>query len=133
MDLSEIQANQLRKLTVLIVEDDETSEMLIRISLSAYCNNILNATTGVEAVEISRNNADIDLILMDINMPVMDGYKATREIRRFNQDVVIIAQTAFSLPIDHKQALEAGCNDYITKPLNIASLKGLILKHFELE
>ena len=55
---------------------------------------------------------------MDINMPVMNGYEATREIRKFNNEIFIIAQTAYALDSDREKALEAGCNDYISKPIN---------------
>jgi CheY-like chemotaxis protein len=66
---------------------------------------------------------------MDVKMPVMDGYEATRQIRKFNKDVVIIAQTAYGLSEDKSKAIGAGCNDYISKPLDIAVLKGMIMKY----
>ena len=78
-----------------------------------------------------RNNPDIDLVLMDVKMPEMDGYEATRQIRQFDSKVVIIAQTAYSLTGDKEKALAAGCNGYIPKPLNIARLKELIQKHLK--
>ena len=84
------------------------------------------ARNGLEAVELCRKFSDIDLILMDIKMPEMDGYEATRQIRKFNKDVVIIAQTAFGLPGDRDKAIEAGCTDYIQKPYNNASLNVLV-------
>lgn len=90
----------------------------------------MEAATGAEAVEVCRNNPDIDLILMDIKMPVMDGLEATRQIRQFNKNVIIIAQTAFGLPGDREKAIEAGCNDYIAKPIEIALLLELIQKNF---
>jgi CheY-like chemotaxis protein len=68
---------------------------------------------------------------MDVKMPEMDGYEATRQIRQFNSQVVIIAQTAYSLIGDYEKAMAAGCNDYIPKPLNIAKLKNLIQKHLK--
>jgi CheY-like chemotaxis protein len=68
---------------------------------------------------------------MDIQMPVMSGYDATQQIRQFNKDVVIIAQTAFGLSGDREKAIEAGCNDYISKPINIDELLSLIQKHFK--
>jgi CheY-like chemotaxis protein len=118
-------------LKILIAEDDETSEMLITIDVKKFSKNVLIAGTGSEAVEVSRNNPDIDLILMDILMPVMNGYEATRQIRQFNKEVVIIAQTAFGLFGDREKAIEAGCNDYISKPINRAELLALIQKYFK--
>jgi PAS domain S-box-containing protein len=123
--------DKIKQLKILIVEDDETSEMLIRIAVRNFSDNILTAVTGVEAIKLCQNNADIDLILMDIKMAEMDGYEATRQIRLSDKKVKIIAQTAFGMEGDREIALEAGCNDYITKPLDIAILKELIQKHFE--
>ena len=88
------------------------------------------ASTGLEAVEICRNNPDIELILMDIQMPGMNGYDATRKIRKFNNDVIIMAQTAFGLSGDRERALESGCNDYISKPIKKTELNALIQKYF---
>lgn len=118
------------KLNILIAEDDTTSEMLVRIVLSPYSSNISDTTTGIGAVEICRNNPDIDLILMDVKMPDMDGFEAARQIRRFNKNVVIIAQTAFGSGDYAEKAVSSGCNDYITKPIDIVLLKSLIQKHF---
>jgi hypothetical protein len=124
-------SDQIKKLKVLIVEDDVTSEMLISLMIKSFSKEIISKTTGSEAVEACRNNPDLDLILMDIKMPDMDGYEATRKIREFNKEIIIIAQTAFGLSSDREKAIEAGCNDYISKPLNLAFLRELIQKHFE--
>lgn len=91
---------------------------------------MLYAKTGAEAVELCRNNRDLDLVLMDIKMPGMDGYETTRQIRNFNQTVVIIAQTAFALSGERAKAIEAGCNGYVSKPIDMASLVNLLKLHF---
>ena len=83
----------------------------------------------MEAVEMCRNNPDLDLILMDIQMPGLNGYEATRQIRQFNKKVVIIAQTAFGLSGDREKSIAAGCNDYIAKPISKAGLIALIQKY----
>ena len=85
--------------------------------------------TGVEAIEACTNNPDLDLVLMDIRMPQMNGLEATQQIRKFNKDVIIIAQTAYGFSSDCEKALKAGCNDYITKPINKTLLYELIKKH----
>jgi CheY-like chemotaxis protein len=90
---------------------------------------VLHAITGVQAVEACRNNPDLDLVLMDIRMPKMDGNEATRQIRQFNTDVIIIAQTAYAFSGDKEKATEAGCNDYISKPIDMTLLYELIKKH----
>jgi PAS domain S-box-containing protein len=122
---------QIKKLKILIAEDDQISEMLINIDVKNFSKEILKASNGFEAVELCRNNPDTDLILMDIQMPVMDGHEATRQIRQFNKDVVIIAQTAFGLSGDKEKAIEAGCNGYISKPINKEELLVLIQKYFK--
>ena len=74
---------------------------------------------------------DLDLIFMDIQMPDLNGYEATRQIRAFNNKVVIIAQTAYGLSDDREKAIDAGCNDYIAKPIHKDVLVALIRKYFE--
>ena len=118
-------------LKILIVEDDEANLKLITATVKTFCSKILKAKTGIEAVDACHNNPDIDLILMDVKMPEMDGYEATRLIRQFNNEVIIIAQTAFALTGDREKALAAGCNDYISKPYGKSLLMSLIEKHFK--
>ncbi|MEI6677601.1 MAG: response regulator [Mariniphaga sp.] len=103
------------KLKILIAEDDETSEMLMSIAMKPYSKEIIELKTGVAAVEICRKNPDIDLILMDIQMPDLNGYDAACQIRQFNKNIIIIAQTAFGLSGDREKAIEAGCNDYYVR------------------
>ena len=95
-----------------------------------YCKEDLHVSTGVEAIEACRNNRDIDLVLMDIQMPDMNGYEATRQIRSFNKDVLIISQTAYGLTGDREKSIAAGCNDYISKPIDKTVLIDLIKKYF---
>jgi PAS domain S-box-containing protein len=120
----------IKKLKILIAEDDESSELLLTNIVKQYCREHLHAKTGYEAIEACRQNPDIDLVLMDIQLPEMNGYFATREIRKFNKTVIIIAQTAYALKDDREKALEAGCDDYISKPISQALLKELVNKHF---
>jgi len=122
----------VESLKILIAEDDEISAKLIARTVKLYSNEVLFAINGVEAVRLCRNHPDIDLVLMDIKMPIMDGFEATREIRQFNNKVIIIAQTAFALPGDREKTITAGCNDYIAKPTNKIMLVGLLKKHFNI-
>jgi CheY-like chemotaxis protein len=92
---------------------------------------MLKVATGPEAVEACRNNPGLDLILMDVKLPDIDGYQATQLIRQFNKDVIIIAQTAFGLMGEKDKALSAGCNDYISKPINRTIFLGLLKKYFD--
>ncbi|MCF8345127.1 MAG: response regulator [Bacteroidales bacterium] len=122
--------NDIRKLKMLIAEDDEVSELLIDSYINPFAKDVLKAKTGVETIKACRHNPDIDLILMDIRMPDMGGYEACQKIREFNSEVVIIAQTAYGLSGDREKAIEAGCNDYIAKPINKNKLQALIQKYF---
>ena len=120
---------QIKNLKILIVEDDEVSHILLANGLRNISKELLHAKTGVEAIEACKNNPDIDLILMDLRMPLMNGYEASRQIREFYKEVVIIAQTAFALVGDREEAIGSGCNDYISKPINKAGLFELIQKY----
>ena len=128
-DSSEHKEIQVQNLKILIVEDDEISYSLLKRILHNISETVLHAITGVEAVEACRNNPDIDLVLMDVRMPQMNGLEATQQIRQFNKDVIIIAQTAHAFADDSEKAIEAGCNDYISKPIDRNLLKELILKY----
>lgn len=119
-----------KKLKLLICEDDNVSFMFLEAVLKKYDFEIKRCVNGQEAVQYCQSNPDVDLILMDIGMPVMDGYEATRCIRKFNKDVVIIAQTAFAISRDSEKVKEAGCNDYLPKPINKERLFEIIKKYF---
>jgi PAS domain S-box-containing protein len=119
---------QLKKLKILIVEDDEISYSLLTKMLQKISKEVLHAITGVQAIESCNNNPDLDLVLMDVKMHDRDGHEATRQIRQFNKDVIIIAQTAYAFSGDREKAIEAGCNDYISKPINKTLLFELIKK-----
>jgi CheY-like chemotaxis protein len=115
---------------ILIVEDEKFSIDYLSVVLEKYGKQILVAKTGTEAIEMSQKHPDIDLILMDIRMPEMDGYEATRRIRKFNKEVFILAQTAFAQMGDKEKCIEAGCNDYITKPIKKEKLLEIIANRF---
>jgi PAS domain S-box-containing protein len=121
----------VKPLKVLVVEDDDISDLYITKLLTKYnCELLLHAKTGAEAIKACRNNPDLDLVLMDMKMPDINGHEATRLIREFAKEVVMIAQTAYALSGNKELAIEAGCNDYITKPISQESLNKIILKYF---
>jgi signal transduction histidine kinase/CheY-like chemotaxis protein len=119
-----------RKLKILIAEDDEISGKLIKLIVDRFDSEFLKAENGIEAVQICRDNPDLDLILMDMKMPEMNGFEATRKIRQFNSDVIIIAQTAYALDHDFEKVIAAGCNDYISKPIDKNQLLKILKKYF---
>ena len=125
-----VRENNINDLKILIAEDDENSEKLLEVFVQNYCVEILIAKTGWEAVDICHKYPELDLVLMDIKLPEIDGYEATRQIRYFNKNLVIIAQTAFAQRGDRETALAAGCNDYISKPIKKDLLASMIKKHF---
>ncbi len=116
-------------LKILLAEDDKSSEMLITFFLKLFTREMLVTKTGMETVKVCRANPDIDLVLMDMQMPELNGYEATRQIREFNSNVIIIAQTAFALTGDREKAIKSGCNDYIVKPVKKQELLALINKY----
>jgi PAS domain S-box-containing protein len=108
--------------TLLIAEDDDSNFMLLEILLSDTGINIIRAGNGMEAIEICKSNPNINLVLMDIKMPIMDGYKATKHIKEFRPHLPIIALTAYSTENDKNEALTSGCSDFISKPIKIDAL-----------
>lgn len=101
---------------ILIAEDEETNYLFIEAILEDTKAILIWAKNGLEAVE--KFNEGIDLILMDIKMPEMDGLTAVQKIRQKSTSVPIIAQTAYAMSEDKNKCLNAGCNDYLTKPIN---------------
>jgi PAS domain S-box-containing protein len=114
--------NNLDKRRFLIVDDDENSQLLLKRLFEKFKVNLLFTENGHDAVEIIKSEVPIDLIIMDIKMPVMDGLEATRQIKKINNKVPVIALTAYALTGDDVLALNVGCNDYLTKPVNKEAL-----------
>ena len=121
---------KIKDLKILIAEDDEIADDLLSILVKDISKEVFHSKNGVKAVELCREHPDIDLILMDINMPEMNGNEATKQIREFNKDVIIISQTAYALTGDHEKSIEAGCDDYITKPIEKDILFEKLLRFF---
>lgn len=101
---------------ILIVEDDLSSRLYLNKILEKAEANILNAGDGEEAVAMALN-IDVDIVLMDIQLPIIDGYAATLKIREVKKDLIIIAQTAYGLLGDKEKILNSGFTDYIIKPI----------------
>jgi CheY-like chemotaxis protein len=120
----------MNKLKVLIVDDEPRARALLEMLIQNYCSEILFAKNGAEAVECSRKDPGIDLILMDKRMPEMDGYEATRNIRQFNKNVVIIALSASQDEEEKEKSVEAGSNYFLFKPVEVDLLIRLITQHF---
>ncbi|MBN1184818.1 MAG: PAS domain S-box protein [Bacteroidales bacterium] len=116
---------------ILIVDDDEVSTDLLSETLSRTKAEIITTETGMEAIDICINNKDIDLVLMDIRLPDIDGYEATKGIKKFRKDLPIIAQTANAMPEDKERSAKAGCDDFIAKPISREKLLSLLGKYLK--
>lgn len=114
---------------VLIVEDDQSSRLYLNKILERTGVILFNAGDGQEAIDVALKNPDIDIILMDIQLPVIDGYKSTEKIREFMPDVIVIAQTAYGLLGDKEKIIESGFNDYIIKPILSQNLIGKMVSN----
>lgn len=117
-----------QQLRILIAEDDESNFFLIKEILSEGNHIINRVTDGYAAISSARNEV-FDLILMDVKMPNLDGLESTRLIREFDKDVPIIAVTAYAYDADEEKALKAGCNAYVSKPIDIEVLQDLLQKY----
>jgi PAS domain S-box-containing protein len=119
------------KYTVLVVEDEEVNYLYLEALLERYNRGImiLHSRNGLEAVEICKKNKQINLVLMDIKMPVMNGYEATKLIKEFRPDLPIVAQTAYSTTEDKEKAKSAGCDDFISKPIGRETLNFVVAKY----
>ena len=118
---------------VLIAEDGDVNFLFLQMILQkmqGYTFTIHRAKNGKEAVDLCQENKMIDLVLMDIKMPIMDGYDATRAIKKIRPDLKIVAQTAYSTEDDIKKALDAGCDDFLPKPVDQNKLKSVLNNHF---
>lgn len=116
--------------TILVVEDEEyVCKFFERILLPTKAN-IIWAYNGINAVEMCKNNSNIDMVLMDMKLPELNGYEAVKRIKQHNSAIPVIAQTAFALSDDKAKCLEVGCDDYIAKPIDPVALLEKIQNFF---
>ncbi len=106
---------------ILVVEDVDTNKIFFDAALRRTSAKILWAKDGQQAIDLFKDN-QVDLVLMDLQLPVMDGYTATREIKKINPDIPIIAQTAHVMSGEREKCMEAGCDDYLAKPIRLQIL-----------
>ncbi|HQE54219.1 response regulator, partial [Tenuifilum sp.] len=107
-----------RRFKILIADDDNISVILLTNYLKNIEADFIIARDGEEALTLFEQNTDVDLILMDIKMPKLNGLEVTKQIKSKNPHTKIIAETAFAMVDDEKKAIEVGCDAYITKPIN---------------
>jgi CheY-like chemotaxis protein/anti-sigma regulatory factor (Ser/Thr protein kinase) len=117
---------KIKKPVILIAEDDDSNYKYIEIVLLYAEYEVLRAENGIDAVDLCRTNNDIRLVLMDIKMPLMDGFEATRQIRAFKPQLPVVALTAHVTTEDENAAIAAGCTEYVTKPVTKTRLLEII-------
>jgi CheY-like chemotaxis protein len=117
--------------TILIVEDNETSNIYFEAALRKTKASLIWAKNGVDAVDLVKANPNIDLILMDINMPKMDGIEATRIIKTLYPQIIVVVQTAFLLSGEERMCQDAGCDEFITKPIRLKYLLDTINRYLD--
>jgi len=127
-----VKGGNMKKNAILIAEDDDVSLIYLIQVLNDIRLSILTVKNGEDAVKYCLDNPGINLVLMDIKMPVMDGFTAAKQIKAFRPDLKIIAQTAFALEMD-KEKYTSIFDDYITKPIKADELKMKIVKHLRKE
>ena len=121
------------RLKVLITEDEEINLFYLNTVINKIAKTeveILQARNGKDAVELCNNHPDIDVIFMDIKMPIMDGYEATKIIKENHPNIAIIVQTAYSTEADRKKAFHYGCDDFISKPIKLNIIDAVLNKYF---
>lgn len=118
--------------TILIAEDEEYNYLYLKHILASKQNRLIHAKNGSEAVDFCRDNPGIDLILMDIKMPVMDGYTAAKLIKQTNPTIPIIAQSAYAMEYEKERFVGSFFDEYVVKPINVNELKMKIRKFVEL-
>jgi CheY-like chemotaxis protein len=118
-----------REICILIVEDNFITFTLLEMALSQKGIKTIHAENGLRSIEAVRNHPEIDLVLMDIHIPLIDGYESTREIKKMRPDLPVIALTANSLDDDQNEFLNSGCSDYLIKPIELNTLFCAIKKY----
>ena len=113
---------------ILIVEDVETNMLFFKAALSRTGATLLWAMDGFESIAMCQNDPEIEVVLMDLRMPKLDGFKATEAIKSFRPDLPIIAQTTYTEDVDTDRLFQAGCDDYLPKPIRLEDLLNSIGK-----
>ena len=114
---------------ILIVDDEEFNWLLIKDALEETRVTVTWARVGQEAVDLVAAGEHYDLILMDMKMPVLDGFETTVLIKKINPEIPVIAQTAYAMPDERNRCMEVGCDDYLSKPISMEELLKTIKKY----
>jgi two-component system, cell cycle response regulator DivK len=124
-------SNNWKGKSILVVEDDEISLEFLKELFEPYKIIVISTIDGLSAIEICKGNPKIEMVLMDVQLPVMNGMDSMKEIKKVRPNLPIIAQTAFAMAGDKEKYLSEGFNDYISKPINLHELLSLVSKYFD--
>ncbi|MFA9391438.1 MAG: response regulator [Prolixibacteraceae bacterium] len=119
------------KKTILVVEDEEVNRFFFETALKMTKVNLLFAETGWEGISMAQKHQNIDCVLMDIRLPGIDGYEATRHIKAERKNLPIIVQTAYALSNDRAKAFESGCDEFLSKPIRLGNLFEVLAKYMD--
>ena len=115
--------------TILIAEDEQSNYDFLRIFLTRMNLRVLRAKDGLETVYLCETDSSINLVFMDIKMPKINGFEATKKIKKIRPELPIIAQTAYAMVSDREEAIKSGCDDYLSKPIKIKQLTEILEKY----
>ena len=124
--------NEKRNPNILVAEDVESNFLYIKAVLSKLNANVFWARNGIEVLDICEKEKAMDLVLMDLQMPEMNGYEATQILKKKYPELPVVAQTAFAMSDDREKALDAGCDDYLAKPIKSKDLLIIAEKYLKL-
>lgn len=131
---ADITSQKQNKCSILIVEDGNVNFLLLKTMIEKTASfecDITRAENGKIAVDYCKDNYDLDLIFMDIQMPVMNGFEATLEIKKTHPSLPIIAQTAYTSKENRDRAIEVGCNDFINKPIRMENIAAVLSTYIQ--
>jgi two-component system, cell cycle response regulator DivK len=116
-------------INILVAEDEQINYMLVELLLQPFNCRIIPASNGREAVDFCSSDNGIDLVIMDMKMPVLDGFDATRMIKKLRPELPVIAVSAYAFYDDEEKALAAGCDDFLSKPFEKSELLRTLSRH----
>lgn len=128
---SEYPEKKVKQKTVLLVEDQKYNMLVLKKMLERSGIDVIPAVNGQEAVNIFVENRNIDLVMLDIKMPVMDGFVTLKELRKIKPGIKIIAETAYALAGDKRKILESGFDGYLPKPITKENLEEILALHLK--
>lgn len=115
--------------TVLVVEDNEVSRIYFKVALEKAQADVIIAGDGREAVRLFQENEQIDLVLMDLNMPGLNGFEATKMIKALRPNVPVIAQSAYVMAGEELDSINAGCDEFLSKPVRLNDLFAMLERY----